>query len=97
MRVAILILLLVLVGAAEARDPAQVRAFRKLHPCPATGHVRGACRGWVVDHKTPLCLQPLYPRSLDTPENMQWMEKRAALEKDKQEWAACRQLRSCKR
>lgn len=51
-----------------ARSPAEVRAFRAEHPCPATGRRSGACPGWQVDHIRPLCAG-----GLDRPSNMQWI------------------------
>lgn len=50
-----------------AQNPMPVRAFRSLHPCPATGSVRGRCNGFVVSH-----IKPLNRGGRDTPENMQW-------------------------
>lgn len=73
---------------ATARSPSQRAAFVKYHPCPATGKVRGSCRGWVVDHVVPLCAG-----GDDSPSNMQWQSKEESLVKDKQEWAQCRALR----
>lgn len=87
----LLLILLILPLSVLARDPAQVRAFRKTHPCPATGEVRGACPGWVVDHIIPLCAG-----GPDRPDNMQWQSKQESLAKDKLEWETCRNLRkSC--
>lgn len=71
-----------------ARDPAQVREFRKTHPCPATGKTSGACPGWVVDHIHSLCAN-----GADAPANMIWQKKAESLEKDKAERAYCRWLR----
>lgn len=76
-------------GSAEARDPAQVRHFRKAHPCPATGEVRGACPGWVVDHIHPLCAG-----GPDHPSNMQWQSVQEAKVKDKQERKLCSRQRN---
>ena len=85
----VLILLLLLgVLTAGARDRAQVREFRKEHPCPATQRVSGACPGFVVDHIIPLCAG-----GADDPSNMQWQERRESLEKDRTEWALCRWIR----
>jgi hypothetical protein len=74
------------VSAVEGaeRAPAQVRAFRKDHPCPATGKNTGACAGWVVDHIIPLCWG-----GADAPANMQWQEQAASFIKDKFEREAC--------
>lgn len=84
-RLAILIVLIAAAGAAVARDPAQVRAFRKDNPCPATSKHAGPCPGYVVDHIKPLCAD-----GADHPDNMIWQTKAEALEKDRVEWAMCR-------
>lgn len=55
-------------ASAAARSPAEVRAFRAGHPCPATGKARGACPGHQVDHVRPLCAG-----GEDRPANMQWL------------------------
>ncbi len=58
---------------AEARTPrdrAHVRAFRAENPCPATGHTRGACPGFEVDHVQSLC-----SGGADKKENLQWLSK----------------------
>lgn len=85
---ALILLASVAAGGEIVRDPAQVRAFRANHPCPATGKTTGACKGWVVDHMIPLCAG-----GADRPENMQWQDKRAGLQKDKLEWYMCRRLK----
>lgn len=74
-------------AAAEPRDPAQVRAFRKTHACPATDRFTGPCPGWVVDHAYPLCAG-----GKDLPSNMQWQETRQSYIKDRieRELCACR-------
>ncbi len=72
------------------RDPAQVHAFRQLNACPGTGLVSGACPGWVVDHKIPLCAG-----GADSPENMQWQDEKAGHQKDVLEWYMCRQMKHC--
>lgn len=48
-------------------NPAPVRAFRLIHPCPATGQVKGPCVGYLVDH-----IKPLNRGGSDTPQNMRW-------------------------
>ena len=50
-----------------SRNPAPVRAFRALKPCPATKSVKGACAGFVVDY-----VKPLNRGGSDTPDNMRW-------------------------
>ena len=91
MRLVVFLLLVVLAAPACARDPAQVRAFRKDHPCPSTGKTTGACPNFVVDHALPLCAG-----GPDTPENMQWQELAASLRKDVEERRLCARLRACK-
>ena len=66
------------------RDPAQVRTFRKDHPCPATGKTDGACPGWIIDHVYSLCLG-----GPDIPENMAWQAYDESLVKDKYEKQMC--------
>jgi hypothetical protein len=63
-----------------ARDPRELSAFKKQHPCPATGKTYGSCPGYVVDH-----VIPLKRGGADRPENMQWQTKAAATAKDKWE------------
>ena len=60
------------------RDPANVRYFRSLYPCPVTLNERGPCPGWVVDHKIPLACG-----GLDDFRNMQWQTKQQAKAKDR--------------
>lgn len=74
--------------AATPRDPAQVRAFRKKHPCPGTGKTSGACAGFVVDHVIPLALY-----GADDPTNMQWQNVADAKRKDRLEFDAYLRLR----
>ena len=54
------------------RDPAMKAAFRRNHPCPSTGRIRGACPGYEVDH-----VRPLACGGADDPANMQWLTKEA--------------------
>jgi hypothetical protein len=72
------------VNAETVRDPAQVRAFRSIHPCPATGKARGACPDHVVDHIVPLCAG-----GADSPANMQWQTVVAGKQKDRLERWIC--------
>lgn len=84
------VLMLVWVGtaSAESRDPKVVRAFRATHPCPATGKMKGACGGWVVDHAYPLCAG-----GKDAVENMVWQDVKGSYIKDRIE----RELCACKK
>ncbi|OYY62905.1 MAG: HNH endonuclease [Burkholderiales bacterium 28-67-8] len=62
------------------RSTEQKTAFKKSHPCPATGKSTGACPGYVIDHKV-----ALKRGGADRPNNMQWQTKQAAKAKDKVE------------
>ncbi len=84
---------LLLAGVARAetpRSPAMVRAFRKLNPCPATGKTAGACPGWVVDHRIPLCAG-----GPDDPRNMAWSTVADGKWKDGIERQLCARLKKC--
>lgn len=61
-----------------ARDPHAKEAFRRTHPCPATGKSYGACPGWVVGH-----VQALKHGGTDAPSNMQWQTRAEAKAKDR--------------
>jgi hypothetical protein len=50
------------------RSTAVRAAFVRLYPCPATGEVSGACRGWAVDHVVPLAVG-----GCDAVQNLQWL------------------------
>ena len=63
-----------------ARSAKAKREFRAGYPCPATGKVKGACPGYVIDH-----VMPLKRGGADRPENMQWQTKEAARAKDRTE------------
>lgn len=63
-----------------ARSEKAIYAFRKTHPCPATGKTTGACHGYVIDHRQALCVC-----GRDAPENMRWMTVAAAAAKDRWE------------
>lgn len=75
--------------AAKKRTPrstAAHNAFRKSHPCPATGNTEGPCRGYVVDHVVPLSCG-----GRDDPSNMQWQTTADAKSKDRVERVDCEQ------
>ncbi|HWQ37304.1 MAG TPA: HNH endonuclease signature motif containing protein [Burkholderiales bacterium] len=50
------------------RSSAVLRAFRDVHPCPATGESRGPCPGWAIDHVIPLACG-----GCDAVSNLQWL------------------------
>lgn len=68
------------------RSEAVKDAFKRAHPCPATGKAGGACPGWVVDHVWPLCAG-----GCDVPANMQWQRRAESVRKDRMEWRMCRE------
>jgi len=71
---------------AKTKRSRSVRAhFQQSHPCPSTGKKTGACPGWVVDHKIPLCAG-----GADAVGNLQWQSVEAAKQKDKLEREQCR-------
>lgn len=82
------LLLSLLAAAAFARDPAQVRAFRKANACPATTKTDGACPGWVVNHIVPLCFG-----GKDEPANMEWEQKAPSYKRDAFERALCKTVK----
>lgn len=89
-RASILCLLLIW-SSAEAqikRSAAEVLAFKRHNPCPATGLRRGACPGWDVDHVRPLCAG-----GEDTASNMQWLSKEDHRFKTLVDVRECRRLK----
>lgn len=90
MKTAVIALVLCVAAISEARDPAQVRAFRNVHPCPSTLKTDGPCPGYVVDHIVPLCFG-----GADTPDNMQWQDREDSYKKDVFEREACRLKQEC--
>ncbi|MBG9389322.1 HNH endonuclease [Caenimonas sp. DR4.4] len=68
------------------RSHAEVRAFRAVHPCPATGRSSGACPGWAVDHVRPLCYG-----GEDKPHNMQWISD------EDHKWKTFIDVRECRK
>jgi hypothetical protein len=55
-------------GGGIKRSSAVLKAFRKIHPCPATGLTTGACPGWAIDHVIPLAVG-----GCDAVSNLQWL------------------------
>jgi hypothetical protein len=88
MKAIILFLSLLLAIPSYARDPSQVRAFKRHNPCPSTGRTSGACPNFVIDHITPICAG-----GADHPSNMQWQERQASYKKDAEERRLCRRLK----
>jgi hypothetical protein len=62
------------------RSKQATRAFRAMHPCPATGETKGTCPGFVIDH-----VRSLHHGGADAPENMQWQTVAAWRAKDRVE------------
>jgi hypothetical protein len=83
----LLCLLLALPLASQAkihRDHSARQEFKHEHPCPANGHRRGACPGYVIDH-----VKPMACGGADAPSNMQWQTRADAAAKDKWERREC--------
>jgi hypothetical protein len=51
-----------------ARRAVVTAAFKRIHPCPATGKPTGACPGWAIDHVVPLAVG-----GCDAVPNLQWL------------------------
>jgi hypothetical protein len=81
-------ILILLSLAAQARDPAVIREFRKANPCPETGRTVGSCPGWVVDHGIPLCAG-----GADKVYNLHWQNSKDAYLKDADERRLCSTMR----
>lgn len=80
------------IAAPPERSRAELAAFKRDHPCPATGQARGACPGWEVDHVVPLC-----NGGPDKPANMQWLTVEAHREKTRTDVAVCAARRADQR
>jgi 5-methylcytosine-specific restriction endonuclease McrA len=73
MRIVVIAFAALAIAAAHAgnrieRSTAELRAFQRETPCPATGRHRGACPGWQIDHTIPLCAG-----GEDKRQNMKWL------------------------
>lgn len=62
------------------RSAAAEDAFKREHPCPATGKNSAGCPGYVIDH-----VNPLECGGADAPLNMQWQTVPEGKLKDKTE------------
>lgn len=58
--------------------------FAHTRPCPATGKRSASCRGFRIDHITPLACG-----GTDTPANMQWLTTEQWKQKSKWERKGC--------
>lgn len=50
------------------RSSTVLTAFKKIHPCPATGLTTGACPGWSMNHVIPLACG-----GCDSVSNLAWL------------------------
>lgn len=85
---ALLLVLLASSGHTASRSAAARAEFQHQQPCPATGLTRGACPGYVADHRMPLCAG-----GEDHPSNLQWQTVADAAAKDAHELRLCRALK----
>jgi hypothetical protein len=72
------------VDARQPRSTSAKAEFHAQHPCPATGRTRGACPGYVIDHRVALACG-----GADRPQNMQWQTAADARRKDRWERIGC--------
>jgi 5-methylcytosine-specific restriction endonuclease McrA len=88
-----LILALAVALPALAADRSRVlRAeFMRENPCPATGKTVGACPGWQIDHKVPLCLGG---PEVDARKNLRWITVSDHKAKTRDDVKLCRAVRS---
>ncbi len=63
----------------EPRHSDVLSAFKRAHPCPATGASAGPCAGWVLDHVIPLACG-----GADAVFNLQWLP--TAMWREKSKW-----------
>ena len=61
------------------RSTAVLNAFKRAHPCPATGLTTGACPGWAANHTIPLACG-----GCDSVSNLDWMP--AQIKSCKEPW-----------
>lgn len=59
-------------------------AFKRNNYCPSTGAAKGPCKGYVIDHITPLACG-----GADVVENMQWQTIAEGKAKDRWERRGC--------
>lgn len=83
------LLLLTPAAPVYARDPAVMREFMRLHPCPSGRDVGShtKCTGWQKDH-----IIPLECGGVDAIENLQWLTVRDHKAKTVHDNAQCRYL-----
>ncbi|MFZ6813576.1 HNH endonuclease [Undibacterium sp. Rencai35W] len=63
--------------AKTQRSHKAIAEFKQQQPCPATGKSKGACPGYVIDHRIALCVG-----GIDDASNMRWMTTETAKAKD---------------
>ena len=63
----------------EARRGSVLSAFKRAHPCPASGARAGPCPGWILDHVIPLACG-----GGDAVLNLQWLP--TAIWREKSRW-----------
>jgi len=84
----LLALCLSLPAMAGQRSAAEVLAFKRAVPCPATGKPELRCPGYQADHATPLCAG-----GADHRDNLQWLTIEEHRMKTRSDVRFCRQLR----
>ena len=84
----LLVAALSLPAMAGQRSAAEVLAFKRAVPCPATGKPELRCPGYEVDHIEPICASGADHRS-----NMQYLTIQEHRWKTRTDVRVCRQLR----
>ena len=87
-RALLLTLCLSLPAMAGQRSAAEVMAFKRAVPCPATGKPELRCANHQVDHVIPLCAG-----GADRRENLQYLTIQEHRWKTRTDVRVCRQLR----
>ena len=88
----IALLLPLLASARIERSAAEVMAFKRSVPCPATGKPELRCAGHEVDHIEPLCAG-----GADRRENLQYLTIQEHRWKTRTDVRVCRELRKDQR
>jgi hypothetical protein len=76
-------------NAEAARSYQAKKDFSEANHCPSTNKASMSCKGYVIDHKVPLCAN-----GSDSADNMQWSLKNNSYTKDAEERFICRKIKA---
>lgn len=85
----LLVITLLSFNAEAARSYQAKKDFAQANHCPSTNKATMSCKGYVIDHKVPLCAD-----GEDTADNMQWSIKKDSYTKDSEERFICKKIKS---